>query len=239
MIYSSITEKIHPVPIHASQTVSLLSSEISHLRQPRPYSQHCIHDSLILIRVPPSGVWIRHLREVFLFSLILCFCHSCECRNPVPLLLRHCEARSNPESQSFPWFWRRKNPVFLSSWIYFRIFISCSGVHHITFWQKVTKTFPIFHASFCYLFPALFPKSQKLLPLVVRQFVILHGNIRWQILKIQHNGRSTRHKNSQKQRSKMKTPRMERFHVKNTWIRLLFSSFSLLYSSSLTYLGMI
>ncbi len=76
MIYSSITEKIHPVPIHASQTVSLLSSEISHLRQPRPYSQHCIHDSLILIRVPPSGVWIRHLREVFVFFSFPLFCVS-------------------------------------------------------------------------------------------------------------------------------------------------------------------
>jgi len=43
------------------------------------------------------------------------------------------------------------NPVF-----------SVPGVHTFTFWQKVTKAYQTFHVSFCYLFPTLFPKLQKL-----------------------------------------------------------------------------
>ncbi len=50
--------------------------------------------------------------------------------------------------------------------------------------EKYQKTFRVFHASFCYLLTVRFPKWQKLLPAVVKQFVILNGNLHWQIIKI-------------------------------------------------------
>ncbi len=53
-----------------------------------------------------------------------------------------------------------------------------------TFMTKSTKSLPeIFFASFWYLYPSRFSKSQKLLPMVVKQFVILYGNLRRQIRK--------------------------------------------------------
>ena len=57
----------------------------------------------------------------------------------------------------------------------------------------------VFHASFCESVTAWFPKSQKLLLSVVKQFVILYGNLHWLILRSSHNGRSKR--NNQKKQN--------------------------------------
>lgn len=63
--------------------------------------------------------------------------------------------------------------------------IQSSRFHSLTFWQKVTKAYQIFHGSFCYLFSARFRKFQKL-----RNVWNFYENIHWQIIKIHHNGRS-------------------------------------------------